>query len=333
MRHNQVVLCGILQDMPKIRKQDEKAMAQFRLVTISGRRSGGLQRDSGSYDTPLVLTTDPERVAEIEKLNVGDLVLVKGAITTTTVYKTPRCPYCGEVQRIPALLSYVSPSCVAITEKGACANKYGNLDADKAKNCLKKIKEISNFATVIGVVCRAPDMYKTVGDKKRRITSYQLAVKRKLRLIGEIEDSKVDFPWVKSYGKIGMNDARYIKKGTYIFVDGWIRARKFERTETCCNCGQNITWNDVCQELVSYATEYIKDYNEISKDNPTNQDSLINNARKKIIDEGEIDEYENVDLEARQEAALKLEKLEDYMKEENDSEDTEDEKSSEQRSN
>ena len=95
MRHNQVVLCGILQDMPKIRKKDDKAMAQFRLVTITGRRSGGLQLSSGSYDMPLVLTTDPERVAEIEKLNIGDMVLVKGALTTSTVFKTQRCPHCG----------------------------------------------------------------------------------------------------------------------------------------------------------------------------------------------------------------------------------------------
>lgn len=331
MRHNQVVLCGILQDMPKIRKKDDKAMAQFRLVTITGRRSGGLQLSSGSYDMPLVLTTDPERVAEIEKLNIGDIVLVKGALTTSTVFKTPRCPHCGETQKIPALLSYVSPSCVAITEKGACVNKYGNLDADKAKGCLKKIKEISNFATIMGVVCRAPDMYKTVGDKKRKITSYQVAVKRKLRLIGEVEDSKVDFPWVKSYGKIGMNDARYIKKGTYIFIDGWIRARKFERTETCCNCGQDITWNDVCQEIVSYATEYIKDYNDVSKEDPTNQDTLINSVRKKIIDEGEIDEYENVDLAARQEAADKLEKLEEYLKKVDDEDSSDEEESADEK--
>ena len=315
MRHNQVVLCGILQDSPKIRKSETKAVARFRLVTITGRRSGGLQLSTGSFDTPLVMTTDPERVAEIEKLSIGDLVLVKGAVTTSTVYKSPKCPYCGEVQKIPALLSYVSPSCVAITQKGAAVNKYGKLDADKAKGILKKIKEISNFATVIGVVCRPPDTYKTVGEKKRRITSYQVAVKRKLRLIGELEDSTVDFPWVKSYGKIGINDARYIKKGTYIFIDGWIRARQFERTQPCCKCGNDIVWNDVCQELVSYATEYIKDYNDISSDNPSLNDAAFNDARKKIIDEGEIDEYINVSDEDKAEAEEKLDKIEEYLKE------------------
>ena len=315
MRHNQVVLCGILQDAPKIRKSETKAVARFRLVTITGRRSGGLQLSTGSFDTPLVMTTDPERVAEIEKLSIGDLVLVKGAVTTSTVYKSPKCPYCGEVQKIPALLSYVSPSCVAITQKGAAVNKYGKLDADKAKGILKKIKEISNFATVIGVVCRPPDTYKTVGEKKRRITSYQVAVKRKLRLIGELEDSTVDFPWVKSYGKIGINDARYIKKGTYIFIDGWIRARQFERTQPFCKCGNDIVWNDVCQELVSYATEYIKDYNDISSDNPSLNDAAFNDARKKIIDEGEIDEYINVSDEDKAEAEEKLDKIEEYLKE------------------
>lgn len=328
MRHNQVVLCGILQEMPKIRKQGEKAMAQFRIVTITGRRSGGLQLSSGSYDSPLILTTDPDRVKEIEKVSIGDLVLVKGAITTTTVFKTPVCPYCGERQKIPALLSYVSPACVAIAEKGAAANEFGNLNADKAKACLKKIKEVSNFATVIGVVCRAPDMYKTIGDKKRRITSYQLAVKRKLRIVGEIEDSTVDFPWIKSYGKIGVNDARYIKKGTYVFIDGWIRARKFERTDTCSKCGNNIVWNDVCQEMVSYATEYIKDYNEVNtEDNTSIQNTIFDSMRHKIIDEGEIDEYRSVDAETRAEATKRLEEIDKYL-EDVEEEDTEEDESS-----
>lgn len=324
MRHNQVVLCGIIQDLPKVRKQGDRAYAQFRIVTITGRRSGGLQLSTGSYDQPLVLTTDPERVAEAEQLSIGDLVLVKGALTTSTVMKTPVCPYCGEVQRIPALLAYVSPACITIAEKGAGANQYGMLDESKAKNCLKSIKEISNFATVMGVVCRPPDTYKTIGDKKRKITSYQVAVKRKLRLIGEIEDSTVDFPWIKSYGKIGMNDARYIKKGTYIFIDGWIRARKFDRTQPCSKCGNDITWKDVCQELVSYATEYVKDYNDVSKEYPEENDFAINSLRKKIVLEGEIDEYGNVDAEAQKEAADKLEELEAYLKDTDDEDEGED---------
>ena len=70
----------------------------------------------------------------------------------------------------------------------------------------------------------------------------------------------------------------------------------------------------MCQEIVSYATEYIKDYNDVLKENPTNQDALINSVRKKIIDEGEIDEYKNVDLATQQEATDKLEKLENYLK-------------------
>ena len=321
MRHNQVVLNGVIQDMPKIRKSGDRAVAQFRIVTITGRRSGGLQLDSGSFDTPLVLTTDPERVAEVEKLNVGDMVLVKGAVTTTKVYKTPKCPYCGEILKIPAILSYVSPSCVVITEKGACANRYGNLDVGMAKNKLKEIKETSNFATAIGVVCRIPETYKTAEKQQRKITSYQLAVKRKLRIIGEIEDSKVDFPWVKSYGKIGMNDARYIKKGTYIFVDGWIRARRFERSEACPNCGHDVTWEDVSQEIVSYATEYIKDYNDVPKENPAVLDSAINQTRQKIINEGEIDEYQEVSKEDRQEAERKLEELEAYLDDDDETED------------
>lgn len=317
MRHNQVYLCGVIQDAPKIRKQSDKQLAEFRLITITGRRSGGLQLNSGEYDTPLIVATDPERVAEIEKIQVGDIVTVKGAITTTKVFKTPRCPNCGQPQRIPGMLTYISPSCVTVSSPKACIGQYGVFDKNIAVAKLKEIKEISNYATVLGVVCTPPKPYKSEGDKKRRIVSYQLATKRKFRVIGNLEDATVDFPWVKSYGKIGINDARYINKGTYVFVDGWVRARKFERPATCEHCGSNFYWTDVTQELVSYATEYLKNYNEVSHDEDSIRRDIeqIYKDRKTIINEADIEEDKIEETKAKEEAIEELKNLDAYLKE------------------
>ncbi len=317
MRHNQVYLCGVIQDAPKIRKQKDKELAEFRLITITGRRTGGLQLNSGEYDTPLIVATDPERVAEIEKIKIGDMVIVKGAITTTKVFKTPRCPACGNPQRIPGMLTYISPSCVTVASEGACLNQYGVFDKNIAATKLKDIKEISNYATALGVVCTPPQPYKAEGDKKRRIVSYQLATKRKFRIIGNLEDATVDFPWVKSYGKIGINDARYIRKGTYIFVDGWVRARKFERSATCEHCGSSFEWMDVSQELVSYATEYLKNYNDVLNDEDSIRKDVekIYQERKKIINESDIESDKIESTEYKEDAITELKNLDAYLKE------------------
>lgn len=327
MRHNQVLLCGVVQNAPKIRKVGDAHYGELTVITITGRRSGGLQLNSGEYDTPIVVATDAEKVAEIEKVKIGDLVLVKGALATKAVYKTPLCPHCGKRQRIEGQLTYITPISVSVLDEGVCLNQYKKFEAKCAVETLRELKEVSNYATLLGVVATPPKAYKSEGEKKRRIVSYQLATKRKFRILGNNEN-KVDFPWVKSYGKVGINDARYIKKGTYIFVDGWIRARSFLRTDKCQHCERDFEWKDMSQEIVSYATEYLKNYNEVSseKEDITKDVQKIKASRTVVINEYEIEDMKKSSKEDRDEAVSNLKTLDEYLRElENeDEEDIED---------
>ena len=317
MRHNQVLLCGVVQNAPKVRKTKDAQYGELTVVTITGRRSGGLQLNSGEYDTPIIVATDADRVDEIEKVKIGDLVLVKGALATRMVYKTPLCPHCGQRQRLEGQLTYITPISVSVIKKGVCLNQYNNFDAKLAVATLRELKEVSNYATILGVVAIPPKAYKSEGEKKRRIVSYQMATKRKFRILGSAADDKVDFPWVKSYGKVGINDARYIKKGTYIFVDGWIRARTFSRTDTCQHCGKDFDWKDMSQEIVSYATEYLKNYNEVatSEEEIRKEVQEIRASRTVIINESEIEDKKQSNKEDRDDAVEELKTLDAYLRE------------------
>lgn len=279
MKHNQIILCGVIRDPPKILKGTEgRVFAQFRVITINGNRSGGRQLESKAFDAPLIHTNNPALIESVSKLETGDFVIIKGAITTAIVSRHPKCPNCSEKHNSTGILTYVSPASVTITGKSEGLNSDGVFDKDKVVSKLKEYKETSNILTVMGVVCREPKPYKTDEKHKRKMSAYQLAIKRKLRIIGELDDNTADFPWVKSYGKISMNDGLYIKKGTYMFIDGWLRARKFTRKATCEHCGEEIAWTDYSCDIVPYASEYIKNYK--NDDEITSSDEEIYNSKR-----------------------------------------------------
>lgn len=305
MKHNQAIMCGVIRDMPKILITDNgRSYAQFRLITINGNRTGGRQIESKAFDAPLIHTRDEALIEVIKEIQVGDVVAIKGAITTALVTRRPKCEHCGQRLTLPGILSYISPASVTIIDKGIALDEEGKFSKDAATQRLKEMKEISNLLTVVGVVCREPKPYKTDEKHKRRMTAYQIAVKRKLRIIGEMDDNTADFPWVKSYGKISMNDGLYIKKGTYLFIDGWFRARQYERHAICEHCGQEVTWKDYSSDIVPYASEYIKNYNlpeeitdeqytayNIMREHVETEDSL---NQDKTISQKDKDEAENI---------------------------------------
>lgn len=315
MKHNQVILCGVINSPPKILKKEEgeKAFAQFRLVTINGNRTGGRRVEAKAFDSPMIHSGDPEIIKNIEKINTGDLVIVKGAITTSVVRRRPKCPHCEERNDFPGILTYISPAGVSVIEKECALNSEGEFDKDKAVKKLKEFKEVSNVLTVMGVVCREPQPYKTDNKNKSRMTAYQLAVKRKLRIVGELDDNTADFPWVKSYGKISMNDGLYIKKGTYMFIDGWFRARKFERKAVCQHCGEEFSWTDFSHDIVPYASEYIKNYN-LPEDITEKERAQYNAKRIHIDTEDDIDVDITIDQKEKEAAEKLLDEINNSFK-------------------
>lgn len=315
MKHNQIILCGVLNASPKIFKSEDgnRDFAQFRIITINGNRTGGRRIESKAFDSPMIHTNSPEVIKSVQELDTGDFVIVKGAITTAVVKRRPKCPHCGERNEFPGILTYVSPASVMLMKKGMALNNDGEFDKDKAVKELKNYKEISNVLTVMGVVCREPQPYKTEIKNKSRMTAYQLAIKRKLRIVGELDDNTADFPWVKSYGKISMNDGLYIRKGTYMFIDGWFRARKFDRKAVCQHCGEEFSWTDFSHDIVPYASEYIKNYN-LPEDITEKEYAAYNAKRIHIDTEDDIDVDTTINKEEKEAAEKILDEINESFK-------------------
>ena len=93
----------------------------------------------------------------------------------------------------------------------------------------------------------------------KSVTTYQLAIRRKFR-IKKDTDIRTDFPWVKSYGAIAENDAKSLRKGSYVFIDGRIQVRQLKRIQECESCGKVYEWTDSATEIVPYSVEYLRDY-------------------------------------------------------------------------
>lgn len=253
MKHNNVFLCGWVQSDPIVIKNDktnEFVEVKVKIVTLRGLRKFGAKTSNIKYDKPLIYTRNPEMCEKISQWRKGDVVEVKGSLTTKDINKITMCPICHARNSQPGNAVYVSPIYVGVRETGVTEEK----DALKA---LKKVGEISNNVTLIGVVCREPQLY-TKKKGRVKITSYQLAVRRKFRIAEDSADNNTDFPWVKSFGDIGKNDALVLRKGSYIFLDGWLQTRDFPRKSQCVACGNEYEWKDWSLEIIPYASEYVR---------------------------------------------------------------------------
>lgn len=318
MKHNNVFICGWVRELPKVVKNDatgEYVFAMGRIVTLRGLRKFGVRTSRIKYDEPLIYTQNPEMCKEIASWSIGDIVEVKGALTTKDINKVTTCPECKHKNAQPGNAAYVTPiHCYVRESKG--------YDKDEAYEALRRLCEISNNVTLIGVVCREPELYR---KNKVKITSYQLAVRRKYRIAEDALETKTDFPWVKSFGGIGENDALVLRKGSYLFLDGWIQTRKFPRETVCECCGHPYKWNDWSLEVVPYASEYVrncrtreelqaeekarieKSYKELFADEEPPQTGSIENIEEI---EKELDEYNSFE-EHDQDALRKLSSFED----------------------
>jgi len=251
-------MCGWVEELPTIVTDDRNGQFVFakgRIKTIRGVRRFGEKTSNIKYDNPLIYTVNPEMCQKMATWQIGDLVEIKGALTTKDINKCTNCPVCKQKNSQPGNAVYVTPIHCSVREHG--------LSSEEAVAKLKDLCEISNNITLIGVVCREPQLYQT--RNRSKITSYQLAVRRKFKILEDLEENRTDFPWVKSFGGIGLNDAMTLKKGTYIFLDGWLQSRKFERETTCEHCGSSYKWIDWALEIIPYACEYVRNYKTIEE--------------------------------------------------------------------
>lgn len=285
-KHNQITLNGqVIQDPhPFTDKNGVLVRMAIALKVIRGRRDIGNNILDIKYDFPAIVSGNKEILKIMKKIKKGDMIEVKGSITTRNTIKHHSCPHCGEKNQQNGVIVFITPIYIGIRERQKS-------EADGLE-LLKERCEISNQATLIGPLCRDVKRFKL--DTGLNITTYQMAVRRKFRVIDDSAENRVDFPWIKSYGDIAVKDGETLKKGSYIFVDGMVRTRRLKRRCVCEHCQEAYAWEDLNMEIIPYAVEYLREYKTVEdiekeKEEQSKADRKEVEAILRKLSEDEID--------------------------------------------
>lgn len=302
-RHNLVFLLGTIVKEPMIQKDKdtgEPKLAIAYLNVIRGYRDIGDRRIFAKYDTPCIMTKEPELIREIDSWKKNDVIEVKGVVATARILKSSVCSHCGTKNRKEGTLVYVNPF---------FAKKRQHLaDEEACMHFLSENREVSNQIFVFGTLVRDPK--KLLTKSGLVVTQYQIALNRKYRIRTDPPEIKSDYPWVKAYGDNAISDHERLMVGSEIFVDGCLQERGVQRKSTCASCGEEYEWRDRALEIVPYATEYVGRFRsdeEVEEEKRKRIEQVKNDVlkKKKIMDgtaESEITEDDiaaGIDTEAQ----------------------------------
>lgn len=251
-RHNDVRLYGQVSKEPRIITDENGnyVRGMCPLNIIRGVRDFGNHINGLKYDAPIIMTGDPEKIAEMATWKVNDMILIKGTVTTKEVTKSTTCIHCKHKNSVQGNVVFINPIALSAEKR--------NLTDEEALEELKKHVEISNNVTVIGTLCRDVSTY--TSEKGLAISQYQLAVNRKFRLRDDAAENRTDYPWIKSYGDIGEEDAKFLHMGSVVLIDGMIQTRDVKRKTVCSECGEEYVWKDNALEIVPFSVEYLQNY-------------------------------------------------------------------------
>lgn len=235
---------------------------------------------SPKYDKPLISTTDADVIRQIQKLNVGDIVEVKGFYKTKYVTKRCSCPRCATVNAFDTNFPTVVPLYV-----GKCVELSTTTEGtDYMKNCA----EISNIVKIIGRLCiDKEDIVYAETDRGDRYAKYKIAVNRKyFDQTAVDEEDHTDYPVVYSYNEVADQDMAMMKKGTLIYLDGYLHTMKYDADVVCCECGEKFTVSMQRMNLTPYSNEYLRDHIE---------DGLESTHTKETMNEPEIEHDSDIE--------------------------------------
>lgn len=254
MKENFVLLHGQIQIAPKVYMNREQVYtkAVFALKTL--RRpyhNGELVANKLFFDCPVVFSKNTDMIDQISTLSKGDMVDVRGVLTTQEVTKSTICSSCAHKNSAPGNMVYVTPIYICKRESG--------IGEDRGLQLLKDRCEVSNIVMVIGTLCRDPESY--INEYRKTSVQYQIAVNRKYRIREDAPEVRTDYPWVKTYNTQTYLDSQHIKVGSSVYINGCLQTRDVQRKTVCENCGTEYIWSDTAMEIIPYSIEYLNGCN------------------------------------------------------------------------
>ena len=231
-----------------------------------------------------IMSSNPVTMQKMRELKEFDIVDVVGIVVTRKQLKAHHCDHCGKRQVVLGTATYVYPVFV---------EHLGRVDDDEeASDYLRERNEISNSLRAIGKVKRGPKLMHRTSYDPLDFTQYQIVLRRKFYLgrsvlsAFKVQEHKVDYPWVKSYGSNAIFDRVHLLEGSIVYIDGYLQHRQVTRHSFCgqlfdkekgqylrknngdpvievndkgeqLGCGAETRWNDRVLEIVPLSTEYL----------------------------------------------------------------------------
>lgn len=251
-KNNFTLMYGQVRAKPRLRIDDGEPKQATFSIKVLRRPSNGQGFDSKLYaDCPVIRTKNKEMIKKICELDVGDMVLIRGTLTTKEVLKRAICPQCGKENKAHGNIVYITP--IMIRKEEAAQNETEGIAL------LKEYNEISNLVEVIGTLCREPHFY--IDANNRKYAQYQIAVNRRYRIHEDPDDKKTDYPWIKTFGLQAAEDSKCLAVGSTVYISGALQTREILRTMACEHCSHDYEWDETVAEIVPYYIGYIANCN------------------------------------------------------------------------
>ena len=264
-RDNEVWLHGQIRDLPRIYINENGDPFRAYLFVRVLRRSMSIpgKEQTIQLDCPIIRTENPAILKQIIGSQSGDMLDIKGVLSSKDVIKSSICPECGQKNKITGSIVYITPIYI-------CRRERALSDVDGFK-LLKERNEISNTATIIGTLCKDPEF--RTDQKKRFYAQYKIAINRRYRIKEDSENEKVDYVYVKTYGTAARIAAKRLHENSTVMLKAYLQTRDITRTSVCEHCGAEYDWSESVTELVPYYTGFISDCEPLDE-TPTKGSSL-----------------------------------------------------------
>ncbi len=263
IRQNDVRLFGFVADKPQItvtNGTNEFVRGIMHLAVIRSARFNGENNVGGDrimYDYPIILSTDQEMIAKMQKLELYDLVEIKGTLVTRKITKHTYCSGdegCGECNDIDGNISFIMPLVMMKRNRGSQPYTKNQAEQELIEN-----REFSNSIVILGNLCQDVTYFH---QKKIQTSTFQIATDRKYVVEADSPDVSTDYPLVRSYGRQAKKDSMCLNTGSLILIDGYLHTRRPPRKLICQCCGREYEWTDSVTEIIPFIEEYLANYTD-----------------------------------------------------------------------
>ena len=240
MRENYVMLLGMIVKDPEITFDlDKYGNKTYRTGTVKVRtcreivksNKDGEETEINRWDHITLFTKNEDLIRrDLLDLMKGDLVRVKGTISTSEVIRRHVCQKCKYLNEYPGINMYVDPLSVHAVASG--------LSDEDITLILKDARFCSNIVHLAGFVTMEPQLHTSREPPYTEVLEFAIAGNRIRRILEDEDTKRTDFPWIKLYGSLAKKYKDELSTGCEIYLDGSIQKREPEILRKCERCGE-----------------------------------------------------------------------------------------------